>query len=49
MCRRQYLLGCIMLGFGLGMLLGHCLESGFLCVCGGTVLVFFGLGSMRRK
>ena len=49
MCRRQHLLGCILFGFGLGLLLGHCVESGFLCICGGTVFVIVGLGGMRRK
>lgn len=38
-----------MVGFGLGLLIGHCLSSGFLCICGGTVFVILGLGGMRRK
>lgn len=38
-----------MLGFGLGLLLGHCLESGLLCICGGVIFIVFGFGGMRRK
>lgn len=49
MCRRQHLLGCIMVGFGLGLLIGRCLESGFLCTFGGIGLVVFGFCCMRRK
>ena len=49
MCRRQHLTGCIMLGFGLGLLIGQCFDSGFLCLCGGIVFITFGLCGMRRK
>ena len=49
MCRRQHLLGAIMLGFGLGLLLGNCVESAVACACGGIVFVIFGFGGMRRK
>ena len=49
MCRRQQLLGCVMLGFGLGLMIGHCLESWFVCSCGGIVFVFLGCGGLRRK
>lgn len=49
MCRRQHLTGCIMLGFGLGLLIGQWLGSGFLCLCGGMVFITFGISGMRRK
>lgn len=49
MCRRQHLLGCVMLGFGIGLMIGHCLTSGFLCLCGGMVFVILGFGGMRRR
>lgn len=37
MCRRNQLHGWILLAFGLGLLIGLCLESGFLAV-------FLGIG-----
>ena len=43
------MLACIMLGFGLGLMIGHCLESWLLCTCGGFVFVILGFGGMRRK
>ena len=30
-----------MLAFGLGLIIGHCLESWFLCCCGGIILLIF--------
>lgn len=38
-----------MLGFGLGLLVGQCLESGFICTCGGLVLLTAGLCVLRKK
>ena len=29
MCRKNHLHGCCMLAFGLGLIIGHCLESWF--------------------
>ena len=49
MCRRQHLLGCIMLGFGLGLLIGRCIDSWFWCVCGGMVFAIIGFCGMSRK
>ena len=31
-----------MLAFGLGLIIGHCLESWFLCCCGGICLLILG-------
>ncbi len=49
MCRKNYLRGCSILCFGLGLIIGHCLESWFLCCCGGMGLIFFGILVMRRR
>ena len=38
-----------MLGFGLGLIIGHCLDSWFVCLCAGIVFLFLGCGSLRRK
>jgi hypothetical protein len=42
MCRRNELCGCALITFGLGLLIGILLESGFISSCIG--LVFIGLG-----
>ena len=49
MCRRNQLLGCVMLGFGLGMIIGYSLESWLLCTCGSVALLVLGFGSLRGK
>ena len=33
MCRRNQLFGWMLLAFGLGLLIGKCLESGFISSC----------------
>ena len=32
MCRKNQLCGCALITFGLGLLVGMCLKSGFFCV-----------------
>ena len=49
MCRRNQLLAYVMFGLGLGLLIGHCLESWFVCMCGSVMLLVLGFGGMRRK
>lgn len=49
MCRKQQLRGCLCLGFGLGLLVGRCLESDFLCLWGGAFLVIWGICTLQRK
>jgi len=49
MCRKRYLHGCCTLFFGLGVMVGYCLESWFLCSFGSLGLIIFGLAIMRRK
>lgn len=49
MYRRNHLMGYVFLGFGLGLLVGQCLESGFLCTCAGAVLVITGICGLNKK
>ena len=49
MCRKNRLHGCCMIAFGVGLIVGHCLESWFLCCCGGIVLLILGCCVMRRR
>lgn len=43
MCRRGKLRGWCTVCFGLGLALGHSIESWFFCCCGGFFLILFGL------
>lgn len=49
MCRRSSLHGwcCIMLG--LGVMLGHSIESWFICSGGGLALVILGFVLARKR
>jgi len=49
MCRKRYLHGCCVLFFGLGVMVGYCLESWFWCSFGGLGLIILGFVIMRRK
>ena len=49
MCRRNQLLGCALLAFGLGMLFGTWLESGLICFLLGLLAVLWGFAICRRK
>lgn len=49
MCRKSHLRGCCLMLFGLGLIVGHCLESWFLCCCGGTGLIVCGLIVSRKR
>lgn len=49
MCRRNQLLGWILLAFGLGLLIGKCLESGFLSTIAGIAIIIAGFCVMHRK
>ena len=40
--------GCCLCFFGLGLILGHCLESWLLCCGGGSAALVLGLSMMRR-
>ena len=49
MCRKNRLHGCCILFFGLGLIIGHCLESWFLCCCGGIALIVLGICVMKKR
>ena len=49
MYRKNYLHGCCLAAFGLGLAVGHCLESWLLCCFGGMCLVGFGFCVLRKK
>ncbi len=49
MRRRNHMRGCLLLGFGAGLLIGQCLESWFLCTGGGLVLLIIGCLSLCQK
>ena len=49
MCRKNHLRGCLLLGFGLGLLIGQCLESWLLCTCGGIGLLILGFCILGKK
>ncbi len=49
MCRKNYMRGWCLVCFGLGLILGHCLESWFFCCGGGIGLIVLGLCVLQRK
>ena len=49
MCRRNQMWGLILIAFGLGLLIGQCLEKGFWCTAGSIVIVFVGCSVLRQK
>ena len=49
MFRKNHLHGCYCLFFGLGLIVGHCVSSWFVCCCGGIALLALGFCIMRRR
>ena len=49
MCRRNQMWGLILMAFGLGLLIGQCLEKGFWCSLGSLVILCVGFSVMRQK
>lgn len=49
MCRKNCLHGSCLAAFGVGLMIGHGLESWLLCCGGGMVLLILGFGVMRKK
>ena len=49
MCRRNHLIGFVSVAFGLGVLIGTWIESGFLSGCLGLGLVCVGFVFVRKK
>lgn len=49
MCRKNQLCGCALIAFGLGLLIGSCLESGFFCFFIGVGIMALGFWCSGRK
>ena len=49
MCRQNQLLGCMLLAFGVGLLIGLWIECGFWAHCFGFGLIFIGFTFCRKK
>ena len=49
MCRRNQMWGLILMAFGLGLLIGQCLEQGFWCSAGAMIIVAAGFSVLRQK
>lgn len=49
MCRQNQLWGLLTIAFGLGILVGLWLESGFFPYCIALGLLFLGYNIVRRK
>lgn len=49
MCRRNQLFGGCAIAFGLGLLLGHCMDSGLFAVVIGLFLLAAGLLQLKQK
>ena len=49
MCRKNQLRGFVLLGFGIGLVVGHCLDSWLLCSCGGAALIMIALYILKTR
>lgn len=49
MCRKNHLRCCLLLGLGIGLVLGHSLDSWILCTFGGIGLVLAALVILNQK
>ena len=49
MCRQNQLWGCVLMAFGLGVLVGAWITKGFFSFCFGFGLVVLGLCVLRRR
>jgi len=49
MCRQNMLWGCCGIAFGLGLLIGHCFESGLLSIAIGVGMILVGLSVLRSR
>lgn len=49
MCRQNQLFGCVLLAFGIGLLIGLWIEGGFLAHCFGFGLIVLGCGVGKKK
>lgn len=48
MCRQNQLWGWILVAFGVGVLFGSWLESGFFVCCLGLGAIVLGISTLRR-
>ena len=49
MCRRNQIIGCAALAFGIGLLIGIWIEGGFWGHCIGFVLIGAGCSLLRKR
>lgn len=49
MCRKKQMHGFCCLSFGLGLMVGCCLESWFFCSLGGLGLILYGMLLAKQK
>lgn len=49
MCRRNQVWGWLLAAFGLGLLIGTQIESGFLCVCLSFGAIIIGFAVSRKN
>ena len=49
MCRKNQMRGGCMIAFGLGLLLGQWIDSAFLCILAGLMLVTLGWCVLRQR
>ena len=49
MCRRNHCWGLMLMAFGIGLLVGQCLKTGFWCYAGAVVIMGVGFSVMRQK
>ena len=49
MCRRNQVLAYVMLGFGLGLVIGYCLESWVICTCAAVGFLVLGFNGVWKK
>lgn len=49
MCRKNQLCGSALVAFGVGLLVGIFLESGFFCFAIGIAIIAMGCWCMKRR
>ena len=49
MCRKNQLCGSALIAFGLGLLIGICLESGFFCFLIGVGIMGLGCWCLGKR
>lgn len=49
MCRRNQLIGCALLAFGLGILIGSYTQTGFITLCLGIGIIAGGFWMLCRN